>query len=53
MSTIQKVLVNYDEYLRLKEIETKFQEVSTELANVKKQLGKVIANCQLSIHFYY
>lgn len=42
MSSIQKVLINYDEFIRLKDIEKRFETVNSELASLKHQLsGKI------------
>jgi len=42
MSSIQKVLLSYDEFLRLKEIEKNFESVNAELAELKKTLGTIL-----------
>jgi len=39
MSSIQKVLISYDEFVRLKDIEKKFDYVNNELTELKKRLG--------------
>jgi len=38
--SIQKVLLDYEEFQRLKDIEARFQAVNTELAALKKR-GKI------------
>jgi len=39
--SIQKVLLDYDEFLRLKDIETRFQAVNAENSELKKKLGNL------------
>ena len=39
MTSIQKVLISYDELVRLKDIEKRFESVNSELAALK-QRGK-------------
>jgi len=39
MTSIQKVLISYDEFTRLKDIESRFQAVTSELAELKQKLG--------------
>lgn len=40
MTSIQKVLLDYDEYLRLKEIESRYSEANSELANLRQKIAK-------------
>lgn len=56
-SSIQKVLLSYDEYIRLKDIEKNFETVSTELQELKHQLHSGMFNlivtsvCALYLRF--
>jgi len=40
--SIQKVLLDYDEFLRLKDIEARFQVVSSENSDLRKKLGTIL-----------
>ena len=40
MSTVQKVLIDYDELMRLKDIESRFQSVNSQLSELKQKLEK-------------
>lgn len=52
MTSIQKVLISYDEYLRLKDIESRFQAVNLELAELKAKLGKQLQYLYISFPFF-
>ena len=42
MSLIQKVLINYDEFVRLKDIEKRFESVNAELTSLKHHLEGIL-----------
>jgi len=50
MSTsIQKVLISYDDFVRLKEIEKKFDSVNSELLELKRKLGNLLYSLDVLI----
>ena len=43
MSSVQKVLISYEEFMKLKDLEKRFESVSSELAALKQsEKGKML-----------